>query len=295
MSRALSDVVETVETTSWEEPIDGSLSLVDALEDGKVLFFPHLNFALSETEKTFLSPDCVDPSAKNVSYESSTGVAKHALGDDATLAAITAMMRRYHQLASALAQAAFPSYANALAPGRTSFRPVEIAGRKSSARKDDARLHVDAFPSSPVGDQRIMRVFSNVNHSGKSRHWRVGESFEAAAKHFIGSVSAPLPGSAWLKNAVGITRGYQTRYDHTMLAIHDAMKLDTEYQANSVQNEFHVPPGSTWIVYTDLVPHAAMAGQHVFEQTFYLPLKAMANEAKAPQRVLERLTGHAMI
>jgi hypothetical protein len=38
-----------------------------------------------------------------------------------------------------------------------------------------------------------------------------------------------------------------------------------------------------------------MAGQHVFEQTFYLPVSAMVTEAKAPLRVLERLTGHAMI
>lgn len=296
MRRELSDIIETVDGASWTEVAPSSrAALTDALEDGKVIFFPHLQFDLSEAELKFLSPDCVDPSAKNVAYSPETGVAKHAVGDDAALGAITAMMKRYYESARSLANAAFPSYANALEPGRTSFRPVEISGRQTSARKDDTRLHIDAFPSSPVGDKRILRVFSNVNRSGRGRHWRVGSRFEDAARRFTEDLPAPLPGMAWFKSAVGLTRGYRTRYDHTMLAIHDAMKLDTEYQRDAPQNEFDFPAGSSWIVYTDLVPHAAMAGQHVFEQTFYLPVSAMVTEAKAPLRVLERLTGHAMI
>jgi hypothetical protein len=295
MSREVSDVIETVDATSWEGPFAGKTGpLVDALEDGKVIFFPHLNFALSETEAKFLSPACADPTAKNVSFNAATGSLKHAVGDHEALAAITAMMRRYYEHGRSLVCAAFPAYANALDPGRTSFRPVEISGRPSSERKDDTRLHVDAFPSSPVGERRILRVFSNVNRDGKSRHWRVGDRFEDVARRFANDVPAPLPGVAWLKNAIGLTRGYRTRYDHTMLAIHDAMKMDSAYQANVVQNECHFPPGSTWIVFSDLVPHAVMAGQHMFEQTFYLPLRAMATQAKSPLRVLERLTSHAM-
>jgi len=108
-------------------------------------------------------------------------------------------------------------------------------------------------------------------------------------------VSKPLPGSAWLMKSVGITKGVRTPYDHVMLNIHDTMKSRDDYQRDAVQNEFHFPPGSTWIVYTDQVSHAAMGGQHLFEQTFYLPVHAMADEAKSPLRVLERTLRRALV
>ena len=79
----------------------------------------------------------------------------------------------------------------------------------------------------------------------------------------------------------------------TALNIHDTMKNRDEYQRDVVQNEFHFQPGSTWIVFTDQVSHAAMGGQHLFEQTFYLPVRAMADERKSPLRVLER--GYALV
>jgi len=60
------------------------------------------------------------------------------------------------------------------------------------------------------------------------------------------------------------------------------MKSRDDYQREAVQNEFHFPPGSTWIVFTDQVSHAAMGGQHLFEQTFYLPVRAMADENEIP-------------
>ena len=69
------------------------------------------------------------------------------------------------------------------------------------------------------------------------------------------------------------------------------MKLDGQYQQEVLQNELRLPAGSTWVAYTDQVSHAATAGQHAFEQTFYVPIGAMVDELKAPLRILERLTG----
>jgi hypothetical protein len=40
--------------------------------------------------------------------------------------------------------------------------------------------------------------------------------------------------------------------------------------------------------------HAALSGHCALEQTFHLPVDAMADPAKAPLRVLERLTGRAL-
>jgi hypothetical protein len=81
MRRELSDIIETVDGASWGEDVLSSRSaLTEALEDGKVIFFPSSSIRLSEAELKFLSPDCVDPSAKNVAYSPETGVAKHAVG-----------------------------------------------------------------------------------------------------------------------------------------------------------------------------------------------------------------------
>jgi len=48
---------------------------------------------------------------------------------------------------------------------------------------------------------------------------------------------------------------------------------------------------STWITFTDSVPHAVPAGQHQFEQTFYLEVEGMAQPDKSPLRILEKQLG----
>jgi 3-deoxy-D-manno-oct-2-ulosonic acid (Kdo) hydroxylase len=295
--RDISDVIETLDVTAWDMPARTNMAAepVDALEDGKVLYFPRLAFALAADETKFLSPASVDAKAKNVSFDASSGAVKHANGTAEDVAAIAAMMLRYSDYAKSLVVNLMPHYAPALITGRTSFRPVEISGRETSPRKDDTRLHVDAFPSSPAGDRRILRVFTNVHPGSQPRHWRLGDRFENVAHRFAPKAPKPLPGSAWLMKSVGITKGTRTPYDHLMLAIHDTMKANDVYQAGVVQNEFHFPPGSTWIVYTDQVSHAAMGGQHLFEQTFYLPVDAMMEPEKSPLRLLEKTSGRELV
>ena len=52
--------------------------------------------------------------------------------------------------------------------------------------------------------------------------------------------------------------------------------------------------GSTWIVQTDSVSHAALSGQSMFEQTFLLPVEGMLDPARSPLRILERLAGRRL-
>ena len=184
--------------------------------------------------------------------------------------------------------------ANRIKPGFTSFRPAEIAGRASSWRKDDTRLHVDAFPSRPLQGLRILRVFSNV-HPSAPRMWRVGEPFEQVAKTFLPRVAGQSALSSWMLQTLHITKGRRTPYDHLMLGIHDGMKADERYQSGSAQSSLPIPAGATWACYTDSVSHAAMSGQFAFEQTFYLPVEAMQDPARSPLRVLEQLTGRSLI
>jgi hypothetical protein len=294
--RDIAEVLETLDIASWGGPVHTNMtkSAIEALEDGRVLYFPRLAFALSTDEERSLMPAAADGTAKNVSFDTQAGALKHAAGSAQDLATMTAMMRRYSEHAVALARMLLPRYVDALEMGRTSFRPAEIAGRALSPRKDDTRLHVDAFPSTPTGGKRILRVFTNVNPRGERRHWRLGAPFEDVARMFAAKVPRQLPGSARALNLIGATKAYRTPYDHMMLNIHDAMKLDDRYQHEAVQNDFSFPPGSTWIVFTDKVSHAATGGQHLFEQTFYLPVHAMADQSKSPLRILERLAGRTL-
>jgi hypothetical protein len=187
-----------------------------------------------------------------------------------------------------------PMYRAGLRRGRTSLRPAEVAGRASSWRKDDTRLHVDSFPSQPTKGKRLLRVFSNVNPHGRPRRWRVGEPFAAVARRFWPKLRSPLPGSGLLLRLFHVTKSTRTGYDHFMLQLHDAMKSDGDYQQRAEQVVHDFPAGSTWVCYTDQVSHAALAGQHQFEQTFRLPVGRMHDVVTSPLRVLEGLAGRRL-
>ena len=109
------------------------------------------------------------------------------------------------------------------------------------------------------------------------------------ADRFLPTLTAPLSGSARLLQWCSITRGYRTAYDHYMLQLHDRMRADDAYQSSPEVAGYDFPPQSTWLVFTDQVPHAVVRGQYLLEQTFYVPVGAMRDPARAPLRVLERL------
>ena len=103
------------------------------------------------------------------------------------------------------------------------------------------------------------------------------------------------PSVAALLARLRITKGRRTAYDHFMLAMHDAMKSDLRYQADGPQTAVSFAPGAVWVCYSDQTPHAAMAGQHMLEQTLFAPLATLRHPELSPLRVLERLSGHALV
>jgi hypothetical protein len=285
----LMDVLETFEIESCESPIPSAIQkrAIIALEQGKVVYFPNMSFKMNGDEMGFLSPDKVDPKSKNISYDLRSDHLGGTLCEGDEALKLKGLIRRYALHCRQLMEQFFPRYVPHMTQARTSFRPVEVAGRVSSYRKDDTLLHVDSFPANPVKGRRIMRIFANVNPVGKPRVWRIGESFPTVVEKMAPRVKRPFPGLATFLQLLKITKDYRTLYDHYMLQIHDQMKGDAHYQKNVAFQEVLFPPGSTWIVYTDQVSHAAMAGQHVFEQTFNLPPTAMQDEGTTPLKVLE--------
>jgi len=280
----------------WDHPCSQAEQdhAISALEQGAVVLLPQLSFRLQEAEQQLLSP-AIASQAKNISLDPATGRLKGSSASEAELNVLQGMTTRYASNSSTLLRGLLPCYEAALQQGRTSFRPVEIAGRTTSWRKDDTRLHVDSFPSSPMRDKRILRVFTNVNPDGHSRRWRLGESFESVARRRLPTLRSPIRGTSYMLNLLGITKSPRSSYDHFMLQLHDGMKADLAYQSEVAQSVYEFQPGSTWIVFTDQVSHAAMAGQHALEQTFYIPVTSMQDPSHAPLRVLERLLGRELV
>lgn len=291
------DRIVELEINDWAGPFtkENSAQPTEALENGQVVYCPNLAFELEEREKRYISTDVADAKSKNIRYDIHTDELGGTVLPPTEQVGLQQLVRRFANKSRELVENLFPDYQGKLTQARTSFRPIEAQGRPASYRKDDTRLHVDAFPSSPTAGKRILRVFTNVNPNGMPRHWRVGESFPQVVDKFISKLPKPNKFAAKLMQITRITRGERTPYDHYMHKLHNAMKADLEYQKFVSQEDVYFPPGSTWIVFSDQVSHAVMSGQFMFEQTFYLSVKDMADEKKSPLRILERAVGRELL
>ena len=291
------EVLLELPVTAWHGPFEAALQrrAIEALESGKVLVLPDLPFAIAPAEARLLDPATLGGHGKNVSLDPQTGRLSNTALPAADADALAGMMQRFADAALTLLTDVFPGYAATLERARTSFRPAEIEGRAYSPRRDDRRLHVDAFPTRPMAGRRILRVFCNVAPDEAARDWLVGEPFADYARTLLPRVKAPVPGSAWMLRRLGLTKGRRGRYDHIMLGMHDAGKFDAGYQAQAPRTAVSFAPGTTWICFTDQVVHAALAGHCALEQTFHLPVEAMAHPEKSPLRVLEGMTGRALV
>jgi hypothetical protein len=287
-------LIEELPLASWTGPHDATLKAraVTALESGAVLYFPHLPFVLQDDEKQFLDASVADGKAKNISLDHTTGrmQASSLSGDKA--ARLAAMIERFGAGATRLVQELLPY--GTVERARTSYRPVQVTGRRYSKLSDDRLLHVDAFPSRPMQGRRILRFFANVAPLSP-RNWEVGAPFEQFALEFLPRVGPHLPGKSWLYDKLGVTRGRRSLYDEMMLSLHDTAKRDAHFQQNSPHQAVAFARGSCWLVFTDQVLHAALGGEFALEQTFHLDIDQMAHPERAPVKVLERLSGKTLV
>ena len=286
-------MIEKLPIENWNGPFDAHLKAcaVAALESGAVLYFPRLAFALTEDEKPFLDAAVADGKAKNISLDHTSGRMQASSLRGEPAAKLAAMIERFGSQAATLVHDLLP-YRH-VERARTSYRPVQVKGRSYSKISDDRLLHIDAFPSRPMHGRRILRFFANVAPSSP-RNWHVGQPFEEFAKTFLPRVGPHFPGKSWLYDRLGVTRGKRSLYDELMLSLHDAGKLDSAFQTSSPHQAVSFPPGSCWLVFTDQVLHAALGGEFALEQTFHLDVDQMREPARAPIRVLERLSGKSL-
>lgn len=292
--------IVTISKDAWHDEPEACSEALSALESGHVIYVPDLGFEFEADEKRFLEEGFLRLSSKNVSYDPTTGEVRGLKstggstgGDRADLGRLLA---RYAEFSRHLCVLLLGGFARSLSVARTSFRPVEVEGRRSrTIGSDDTLLHVDSFSSRPMAGRRILRVFTNVNPAGKPRVWNVGEPFEDLARRFVPRMRGPWPGERTVLQVLRMTKSYRTLYDHYMLRLHDGMKADSDYQRDVPRQRVELAAGATWMCFTDQVSHAALAGQHVLEQTFYCDVDHMAHPERSPLRVLESIVRRPLL
>lgn len=285
--------IVTIESHDWNvETVDPAW--IAALEQGKVLYFPNLSFELKEDEYRFLKPEMNAEGSRSITLEAS-GRFKGAAGDEATQAAVAAMVGRFRADARQLIESLLPHYRASLRMATTSYRPKQVETRVQTWRADDKRLHVDAFAGRPNHGERILRVFANINQEGVPRVWRVGEPFEEMAQKFLPRLEKYRPLHARMQQLLRKTKKLRTEYDHLMLQFHDNMKLDEDYQKNAPQITMPFAAGSVWVCFSDHTLHAAMSGQYMMEQTMHLQPANQYDPAQSPLAILQGLTGRKLV
>jgi 3-deoxy-D-manno-oct-2-ulosonic acid (Kdo) hydroxylase len=274
-----------------------------ALERGNILFFPHTPFELSEAEREVFRSTGLSSSShhKNIAYRPAedkvTGFDPSAVSDPEKLRAV---MRSYSERALAFLWKLLPRYMEKARIDFASFRPREEEGRDLPTKKRNDLLHVDAFPTRPTRGDMILRFFTNI-HQTRPRVWMTSEPFAALAPRYasdagLSNVAAHPKGTfaTRLLGAFGGVEAKRSAYDRFMLGFHDYLKFHGEYQENCAKYRFEFPPDSTWIVFTDVVPHAVLSGQYALEQTVIVSRASLAGRENAPIEILQGICGQQL-
>jgi hypothetical protein len=277
------------------------------LERGGILYFASIPFEFPQADLDFLlsQKQSAFKGHKNISYLPTTDMLR---GDDTespeARARLQKIMREYSAKVVDFLNTFLSPYANKWKLDFASYRPIEEQNREASVHKRNDLMHVDAFPSRPTRGGRILRVFTNINPQ-RNRVWEVTEPFDAIAKKYaqaagLNELTAQTPGRFIFKSlapvfkAVGVKGTDRSAYDRFMLRFHDYLKENNDYQKNYPKERIEFPPNSSWLVYTDTVPHSVLSGQYALEQTFIVPMEAMVAPQHAPIRVLEGMVGRAL-
>ena len=288
---------------------DRSRYYCQQLEEGNIVLFENLPFDLPDSDREFLLSQKQSgfKGHKNVSYRPQQDAIRGAAEDDPKEAQrLHELMRNYSKQVVQFLGRFLAPYAPHWTLDFATWRPLEEKGRDLPLHKRNDLLHVDAFPSRPTHGSRILRCFTNLNPQ-RSRVWATTQGFETLAERFAldaglsqvarraaSPVGAVKRGVAPLLKAVGIRGAGRSPYDEFMLRFHDYLKENNDYQEKWEKIRLEFPPYSTWMVFTDSVPHAALSGQYALEQTFIVPMKAMVEPHKSPLKVLEALCGQTL-
>ena len=278
------------------------------LEAGDILYFPQTPISFPPDDLAFLLGRQQTGSAlhKNIAYKPNLDSVSGL--DDASptsVAQLKAIMRRYSQDVTRFLAGFLLPYQRRWQLDYASFRPQEEEGRDLPLRRRNDLLHTDAFPTRPTGGARILRFFNNI-HPSLTRDWVVSDPFPVLAPLYAPEqISLPATGHSASRalRSIATTAGLghaipslkRSPYDDFMMRFHNFLKENASFQAECRKEYLQFPPGSSWMVYTDMVPHAVLSGQYALEQTFLVEHQAMVAPEFSPLSVLQAMTHSALV
>ena len=275
------------------------------LEDGEILFFPRSPIQLADEDISFLLDQKQVKAGyrKNIAYKPQRNVVSGATSaSPQDSRRLLEVMRTFTRSVTRFLESFLSPYAPGWNVDYASFRPQQEEGRRVKFKARNDLLHVDAFPTRPTRGDRIFRFFLNINPV-ESRRWVTSDTFERLLGTYVGTPEMPFPAaqegihSRWSRHlsrwgkALGLPLAAPSRYDDFMLRLHDHLKANRKFQQAEARYRLEFPPGSSWMVFTDFVPHAALSGQFALEQTLVIGRRSMLQPEKAPICLLEKASG----
>ncbi|MGC2404290.1 MAG: Kdo hydroxylase family protein [Acidobacteriaceae bacterium] len=303
-------VVTIDAVTDLEPDPDRARAWCRQLEAGDILFFPQSPVPIPPEDLSFLLGRQQTGSKlhKNIAYKPDldrvSGLdAASAGGED--FKRLQAVMRQYSQDVAGFITRFLSPYRGHWRLDYASFRPQEEKSRDLPLRRRNDLLHTDAFPTRPTSGARILRFFNNINPQD-TRDWVVTDPFPLLVSRFAPQeIALPARGSSAARafRSLANTAGLGTilpglkrsPYDEFMMRFHNFLKENAAFQANCRKDYVQFPPGSSWMVYTETVPHAVLSGQYALEQTFLVDHRAMVSPESSPLAVLEAMTKTSLV
>ena len=284
--------------------------LSDALECGAIAYFPESPVPLPAAEDLeFLRQEL--PSLiklKNISFHPEAGRIRGIDTEDQRV--VERVNRILLEVSDGIAhflQRVTPNLTESWTVGTCSFRPLQERNRNLDAHASNELIHVDAGAYGATNGNRILRFFINANPI-EDRVWASKGAFPELYQRYgdqagLGVTNAgagylskgPLD-YTWtglvkiLALGVPILKVLDSSpYDRAMRKFHNYMKDTPEFQQEPAgHEEFRFSPFSAWMVFTDMVSHACLSGQHAFVHTSIVPLESCHLPEMAPINILRQ-------
>jgi hypothetical protein len=285
----------------------GPTDLSDELERGRIVAFPECPIELPPDEElNFLREEMPRVlKLKNISYHPESDRIVGIRGEKEVVARAHAILKAHSRRVQEFLRKTIPALEKDWMIGTSSFRPMQERGRELSAHASNELVHVDAGAYGATHGDRILRFFVNVNPS-EDRVWITKGAFPELFKRFgerAGVVRNGEDGyleeglfdrfrTATARAASAIVPSAKlidsSPYDRAMRRFHNFMKDTPEFQSTPEgHREFRMRPFWAWMVFTDMVSHAVVSGQHAFVDTFVVPLRNCRLQEMAPINILK--------
>ena len=290
----VSEPLLTLPVADWHPAGPAEPAWIEAVEAGRVLYFPQLAFRLDLAEQALLAPQLLAEGARNISLDAA-GVLKGVAGPQATQQVVAGLVGRFAENARALVDRLFPHYSAHLREAPTSLRPTQVSVRKQSMARGRPPAACRRFPE--PAEPRRAHPAGVQQHQPRRSAARLARGRTVRGRWRGASCRRPSRYSAWqaaLLHKLRVTKSLRSEYDHLMLQLHDRMKADVDYQREGEQARHRVPGGQ----HLDLLFRPDLAcrdGGPAHAGADVSPARRTSNTPEAsPLAILTRLAGRPL-